>query len=346
VKVGITGAAGFIGTWLCRELEEAGHSVHGTDLVYGLDLLEPGTVAAWLRVARPDVVVHLAAQVGRIFSEDDIRRTVRLNAEMTAVVAQACGAAGVRLVYASTSEIYGDQGDQLCYEDGPVVVPQGAYGLTKRWGEEACRLYAPDGLVIVRPSMPYGPGAPPGRGRRAMDTMLWQAHHRMPITVHRGAERSWCWIGDTVRGIRLAIEATVAPSMPLTPAAITDNELAALKQRIQAPDHRRTLVLDAGATVTTTAWDVYNIGRDDDPRPMLEVARLACKLAGAPEDLIVEVEPPPGQTAVKRLSTDRLRALGWAPTVDLEDGMRRVYDWVSRYDADGVHLGGVAVVPR
>jgi nucleoside-diphosphate-sugar epimerase len=172
------------------------------------------------------------------------------------------------------------------------VLPQGAYGLTKRWGEEACRLYAPDGLVVFRPSMPYGPGAPPGRGRRAMDTMLWQAHHRMPITVHRGAERSWCWVGDTVRGIRYAIE---------QPAA-----------------------------------GVYNIGRDDDPRSMLDIARLACKLAGAPEDLIVERDAPPGQTVVKRLATERLRRLDWHPTVELEDGMQRVYEHVRRYDADGV----------
>jgi nucleoside-diphosphate-sugar epimerase len=264
------------------------------DSVYGMtdDLLMPGVAARWLRETGPDVVVHLAAQVGRIFSEDDVRRTVRLNAEMTMVVAQACGAAGVRLVYASTSEIYGDQGDRLCAEDGPQVLPQGAYGLTKRWGEEAARLYAPDGLVVVRLSMPYGPGAPPGRGRRAMDTMLWQAHHRMPITVHRGAERSWCWAGDTVRGIRLALE--------------------------------------------RPGPGVFNIGRDDDPRSMLDVARLACKIAGAPEDLIVEVDAPPGQTVVKRLATGRLRTLGWAPTVELEDGMERVYEWVRRYDRDGV----------
>lgn len=291
MKIGVTGAAGFIGRWLCEELTGAGHQVVTIDRVEGGDLLLAHLASDWLRMTKPDVVVHLAAQVGRIFSEEDVRRTVRLNAEMTMLVAQACGAAGVRLAYASTSEIYGDQGDRLCTEDGPWVLPQGAYGLTKRWGEEACRLYAPDRLVIFRPSMPYGPGAPPGRGRRAMDTMLWQAHHRMPITVHRGAERSWCWVGDVVRGIRLAIEQP-----------------------------------DAG---------VYNIGRDDDPRSMLDIARLACKLAGAPEDLIVEVDAPPGQTVVKRLATDRIRALGWAPTVELEDGMERVYGWVRGFDADG-----------
>jgi nucleoside-diphosphate-sugar epimerase len=294
MRVGITGGAGFIGSWLSDELVQHGHVVSVIDRVrdHRDDLLEPGVAASWLRTVTPDVVVHLAAQVGRIFSEDDIRRTVRLNAEMTMIIAQACATAGVRLAYASTSEIYGDQGNQLCTEDGPWVLPQGAYGLTKRWGEEACRLYAPDRLVIFRPSMPYGPGAPPGRGRRAMDTMLWQAHHRMSVVVHSGAERSWCWVGDVVRGIRLVIE---QPS--------------------------------AG---------VYNIGRDDDPRSMLEVARLACKLARAPEDLIVEMKPPLGQTAVKRLATERLRTLGWTPTVELEDGMDKVYQWVRRYDADGV----------
>jgi len=334
MRVGITGAAGFIGQWLCRELVDAGHDVRTIDLVDGYDLLQPGLAADWLRLTDPDIVVHLAAQVGRVFSEDDIRRTVRLNAEMSMVVAQACGQAGVRLAYASTSEIYGDQGDQLCTEDGPTVQPQGAYGLTKRWGEEASRLYAPDGLVIVRPSMPYGPGAPPGRGRRAMDTMLWQAHHRMPITVHRGAERSWCWVGDVVRGIRLAIEqpAPVISDCRLMPTRKCPRSLGTcgeLCARLESDD-------EAPWRETRPAPAVYNIGRDDDPRAMLDIARLACKIAGAPEDLIVEVDAPPGQTVVKRLATDRLRALGWSPTVELEDGMERVYEHVRRYDRDGV----------
>jgi len=296
VRVAVTGAAGFIGRWLVEELRGGGHEVVTVDRTphegYTLDLLNRGLLRLWLVNHRPDVVVHLAAQVGRILGEDDLSRTIRWNAEVSAQVACACGDYGIRLAYASTSEVYGDHGNELVDEHTGWLLPYNLYGLSKRWGEEAARLYASDGLVIVRPSMPYGPGAPPGRGRRAMDTMLWQAHHRMPIVVHRGAERSWCWVGDTVRGIRLAIEQP-----------------------------------DAG---------VYNIGRDDDLRSMLEIAQLACKLAGAPEDLIVEVDPPAAQTVVKRLSTDRLRALGWAPTVDLEDGMARVYDWVRHFDADGV----------
>lgn len=299
MRIAVTGAAGFIGGWLARELRDAGHDVvtidqhwMSTPISHIAHLDKPGAAHTAFRVLAPDLVVHLAAQVGREFGEDDAARTVAWNALATTLVARACGDLGIRLAYASTSEIYGDHGDGLCAEDTAWRLPHNLYGLSKRWGEEVARLYAPDGLVIFRPSMPYGPGAPPGRGRRAMDTMLWQAHHRMPITVHKGAERSWCWIGDTVRGIRLAVE---------QPDALT-----------------------------------VNIGRDDDPRSMLEIARLACNLAGTPEDLIVEVDAPEAQTVVKRLATDRLRALGWAPTVELEDGMERVYEHVRRYDRDGV----------
>lgn len=294
MRIGITGVSGFVGQWLARELVDAGHVVFGIDrkpwawFEVG-DLTDERVVVRWLAKTRPDVVVHLAAQVGRVFGEEDLRHTVRANAELTTVLAKACGQRAIRLVYASTSEVYGDHGDKVCREDTPWKLPHNLYGLSKRWGEEACRLYAPDGLVIVRLSMPYGPGAPPGRGRRAMDTMLWQAHHRMPLTVHRGAERSWCWVGDTVRGIRLAME----------------------------------------------CGGVFNIGRDDDPRTMLDIARMACALAGAPESLIREVDPPAAQTVVKRLSTDKLQALGWSPTVDIADGMKQVYEWVSGFDRDG-----------
>jgi dTDP-glucose 4,6-dehydratase len=73
-------------------------------------------------------------------------------------------------------------------------------------------------------------------------------------------------------------------------------------------------------------WD---IGREDDRRTLLEVARLACSLAGADESSIEETEPPQGPALVlEGLDTDRLRSLGWRPEVDLEDGMARTLDWL------------------
>jgi dTDP-glucose 4,6-dehydratase len=68
-------------------------------------------------------------------------------------------------------------------------------------------------------------------------------------------------------------------------------------------------------------WD---IGRDDDRRPLLEVARLCCAAAGAPESSIEVVEPPPGPALVlESIDTDRLRSLGWRPEVALDEGIRR-----------------------
>jgi nucleoside-diphosphate-sugar epimerase len=158
-------------------------------------------------VNKPDVVVHLAAQVGIYFNECDCANAIDANATMTLRVAKACASHGARLVHTSTSEVYGDHGDQLVDENEPLTAkPTGIYAISKRWSEDAAREYAPDGLVIIRPSMPYGAGAPPGRGRRAMDNMLWQAHHRKPIAVHRNSYRSWCHISDVCRGYQMIIE--------------------------------------------------------------------------------------------------------------------------------------------
>lgn len=285
MRILVTGAAGFIGNHLCNEFHKYGHQLHGADLTHGDDLRRPLTIRGRLDVVKPDICVHLAAKVGRLFGEDDLGATIEDNATMTANVARACGERGVKLVYASTSEVYGDNAYDFCDEDdGPFSLPHNLYGLSKRWGEEVCRLYAPDNLLIWRISMPYGPGLPAGRGRAALINFLYNARHRLPITVHQGSERSWCWIGDTVRAMRLTIE-----------------------------------------TSQTGAW---NLGRDDNSTSMMQVARRACDLTGAPYGLIAEVEPPERQTVVKRLSTLKLKGLGWKPEVELDEGMKRTLDWV------------------
>lgn len=305
----MTGASGFIGGHLSEELERAGHQVLPVDLVPAfddedtftsgtlfMDVSVPGVLSRAVYSYKPDAIVHLAAQVGREFGEDDIARTIRWNAVGSAMVAQAAAKLDGPILYTSTSEVYGDIGTMVANEAGPFAIPHNLYGLSKRWGEEVFRLYSPDRLKIARLSMPYGPGAPPGRGRRAMDNFLWQAHHRMPITVHRGAERSWCWVGDTVRALRLILE--------------------------------------------STRMGTWNVGRDDDPRTMMELAEIACDMTDASRHLIEVVEPPGMQTVVKRLSTEKLMTqFDWEPTVDLEEGMERVYEWVQRFDAGGVWVG-------
>ena len=301
MKVIVTGSAGFIGQHICRELREHGHDVIGVDRsISSIDLRAQHHVAALFREhGDADACFHLAAKVGRLFGEDDPMETIIDNAGMTALVAQACGDHDVRLLYASTSEVYGDNDADVCDEgDGPFRLPHNLYGITKGWGEDVAAHYAPIELSCLRFSMPYGPGLPAGRGRAAIINMLWQALHRKPIPVHRGAERSWCWIGDTVRAARLILEQT-----------------------------------QGGA---------FNVGRDDAATSMLDVARLACDLTGASESLIELVDAPMNQTLVKRLATGRVRALGWTPEIELEEGMRRTLEWVRTLGSDGIPLEPVA----
>jgi len=314
MKIAITGAAGFIGQHLMRELDDAGHSIVGWDKEFGDgDFTDPGVIRKLILEEDPDVVVHLAAQVGRLFGEDDLLHTVQSNALITTMVANACSEVGARMVYASTSEVYGDQAEKICFEHGQLRLSHNLYGVSKFWGEHVAALYAANGpgLQVLRLSMPYGPGMIPGRGRAAIVNMLWQASTGQRIPVHRGSERAWCWVGDTVRGIRTIIEK---------------------------------------GEIAYAAWEwedgigIYNVGRSDNPVSMLHIAEEACLVAGSlASELVDIVDPPAMQTVVKRLSNDKLRTLGWKPTVDIEEGMIKVFDVVKHFNDAGEWTGDMSI---
>lgn len=214
MRILISGAAGYIARHLIPELQARSHVVIGTDQrrppgrlqdvqwVHA-NLLHPGAFEWMLHEIEPDIVVNLAAQIGRVWSNDDVSKTIRRNSELTAHVARACAARDVRLLHSSSSEVYGPQ---PLMTEATVPRPINLYGVTKLWGEQICQLYAQPQTTIARLFMPYGPGSFPGRGQNAMHTMLWMAHHRLKFTLHRGTTRSWTWVGDTARALALLIE--------------------------------------------------------------------------------------------------------------------------------------------
>lgn len=174
MKMVVTGGAGFIGTHLVNRLVGRGHEVHVID---NLTTGDPGQLhneavlhvtdvggaqaASCIRLVRPDVVFHLAAQA-------DVQRSIQspaadasANITGTILMLDACRAANVRkIVFASTSGVYGDLQKERITEEDPVN-PISFYALSKLTAEHYIRFYGDYfGLdyTILRYGNVYGPG--------------------------------------------------------------------------------------------------------------------------------------------------------------------------------------------
>lgn len=288
---GTVGDPGFIGRWLTDELETAGHQVVAAygDVRRRWSFVERNRKRQPVGLVAPemlngvDVVVHLAALVGRerfLWAPADV---VATNAYGTLNVAEACRLAGVRMLYVSTSE--------AAYEH------RNLYGLTKAWGEDAARMVFDrhrGDLLIARLFMPYGPGHPPGQGRAALTNWVWAALTRTPLLVHKSTSRSWCWVGDTVRALRMLVEDW--------PAGMTD------------------------------VWNVGR--EDNSLPSSAVARLVIAKLAPERDDLLHLVDKPAGVVAHKLPDTLPLLRLGWRPSVDLDDGIDRLAAWLREWDGN------------
>jgi UDP-glucose 4-epimerase len=152
-RVLVTGAAGFIGSALCRHQVARGHRVVGYDdlsrgrreflppevrLVEG-DIRDGERLQAAVADARPDWLVHLAAMH---FIPDCIARpeeTKDVNVEGTRRVLESCRAGAVQqVVFASSAAVYAPS-DDPCVEDSTPLGPLEVYGESKVLGEELAR---------------------------------------------------------------------------------------------------------------------------------------------------------------------------------------------------------------
>lgn len=235
----VTGAAGFIGSHLAWQLARQGHQVHACDWsdqrgctpvdtdplsdaarlrsgrmallqktpgiqLTQLDISQPGAFADWMAAIRPDVVIHLAAQAGVRHSMQAPMDFLAPNLMGFAQVLHACHLQGVqRLLYASSSSVYGMRESGPFFEEDRTDRPQSFYAATKLANEAMAHAYHVQyGLqsLGMRFFTVYGPW-----GRCDMAPFLFaQAIRRNePITLFAEGRllRDFTFVEDTVGAV-------------------------------------------------------------------------------------------------------------------------------------------------
>jgi len=237
MKTIVTGAAGFIGSHVSEQLIRAGHTVVGIDIFtdyYSRDRKERNLAALRTsdrfrleEIALADAdwdrlldgvtwIFHLAAQAGvrKSWGSDFHVYTVN-NVEGTQTLLEACKGRPIeRLVYASSSSVYGDD-VQLPMREDARPQPVSPYGVTKLSAEQLCHLYYVNyGLpaVSMRYFTVYGPRQRPDMG---FHKFFLAAMRNEPIPVFGDGRqtRDFTFVSD-------AVAATVSASTLGTPGAV------------------------------------------------------------------------------------------------------------------------------
>lgn len=207
----VIGSEGNVGRPLCRWLAGQGWEVLRSDHKPGwrdgyvmADIRTPGDLLPafdW----RPDAVFLLAAMVSRVTCEQASSLAVATNLQGVQNVLDLTKRAGARLVYFSTSEVYGPGHETMDERDRPR--PNNRYGLTKLLSESLVEYEVEHhGLraVTLRPFMIYDEEEELGDHRSAMIRFASELALGRPVEVHAGSARGWLHVSDAVRAVEAA----------------------------------------------------------------------------------------------------------------------------------------------
>jgi nucleoside-diphosphate-sugar epimerase len=317
VNVLITGGAGFVGSHLAEAFLDRGDEVTVLDMAPDLkvrhlrnrpgfrmiresvlktDILEG--VVAWA-----DLVYHLAAVVGVEHYVGDPYQVLTVNINGTQAVLAAAFRFGKKVVFSSTSEIYGRNTAVPFDEDsdrvlGSTRIDRWCYATSKAAGEHLCFAFARMGLrvVVVRYFNVYGPRLDAMDRGRVVTIFMGQVLRGDPITVIGDGQqtRTFIYIDDAVR-------ATVAAGLRLEAEGLP-----------------------------------INIGTDDEVS-ILTLAQLMIKISGSsspitlvPKEAVYDrgYEDIPRRVPAVRRMHEVLRV--W-PEVSLADGLGRTIEWFKRH---------------
>lgn len=316
MKVLVTGAAGFIGSHLVEHLLSQGHHVISLDnLSTGkLEYLSPflthpnhkfihGSILDRSLLVDAmnecDAVIHLAAVLGVKNLIEDPLKVIEGNIDGTRNVLEFAYSKKIKVIFASTSEIYGKSRELPYNEESPRVLGatskhRWSYSTAKALDEHLCFAYADKGLpvTIVRYFNAYGPKSQTSDYGMVIPKFIRQALENKPITVYGNGLQTRCFtfVEDTVIGTTLCLD----PQW---------NE------------------------------EVFNIGRNEE----ISIMDLAIKiknLCQSKSDIILipyeEVYGDKYEDTPNRVPdvSKSIKLLNFEPMVSIDDGLKRTIEWI------------------
>lgn len=218
VNVLVTGGLGVIGTPLVRELKKRGHEVWVCDQMHSdksnysrCDVRHFHQVQRMFEEHNFDYVYHLAAEFGRWNGEDYYETLWASNVIGTKNIIRMQEKLGFRLIYFSSSEVYGDYDGIMREEvmDQVAIKQLNDYAMTKWVGEmqviNSAEMKDTES-VRLRLFNTYGPGEYYSPYRSVICMFIYRALHNLPYTVYLNHHRTSSYIDDTVRTLAKIVE--------------------------------------------------------------------------------------------------------------------------------------------
>ena len=293
----VAGHTGLAGSAICRALRRAGYTNIVGEPHYRLDLTQSRAVDRFFDDARPAAVILAAARVGGIVANSERPADfIRDNLLIQTNVIDAAFRQGTRkLVFLGSSCIYPRLAPQPLREEylltGALEPTNDAYAIAKLAGIKMCQAYRQQhrfDAVTVLPTNLYGPN----------DNFDERHSHVIPGLIRRMHD------ARLVRAPYFDIWGTGEPRREFLHADDFADGVVAVLERYSSADP-------------------INIGAGED-LTIAELAQMVARVVGLGAELKFDHSKPDG-TPRKLLDVSRMRALGWAPKISLEQGLAETY---------------------
>jgi len=297
-RVWVAGHRGMVGSALVRRLQREDCELLTVDR-RSVDLKNQAETNAWIEATRPQVVFLAAAKVGGILANASAPADFLYdNLMIAANVMSAAQRVGVeKLLFVGSSCIYPKFAPQPIPEEalltGPLEPTNEGYAIAKIAGLKLAqsyrRQYGAD-FISATPTNLYGPG----------DNFDPVTSHVLPALIRRtreakarGDDKLVIWGSGAARREFLHVDDCADACVHLMKSYSEDSHI--------------------------------NVGYGDDVT-ILELVELVCEIVGYKGEIVRDTTKPEG-TPRKLMSSDRLFATGWRPTIALSDGVAATYAW-------------------